>query len=112
MMTAVGQKADFSGTKRSGNTPAVLTQRATPKIRFLSTAPWGCGDNSAGGCVGFAFTARKSGCSRNMWPRAAWVDFPEANPQGEQSGSERVKAVLPVAHCSRNSLVAIKSAFP
>jgi hypothetical protein len=59
MMTAVGQKADFSGAKRSGNTPAVLTQRATPKIRFLSTAPWGCGDNSAGGCVGFAFTARK-----------------------------------------------------
>jgi hypothetical protein len=75
MMTAVGQKADFctapcsrkavpslrdhpfgmllrvpsqgldSGAKRSGNTPAVLPQRATPKFSFLTIAPWGCGDN-------------------------------------------------------------------
>jgi hypothetical protein len=45
MMTAVGQKADFSGAKRSGNTPAVLPQRATPKISLVSTALWGCGGN-------------------------------------------------------------------
>jgi hypothetical protein len=44
-MTAVGQKADFSGAKRSGNTPAVLPQRATPKISILSAAPWGCSGN-------------------------------------------------------------------
>jgi len=40
MLAAVGQKVDFSGVKRSGNTPAVLPQRATPKIPFLSTALW------------------------------------------------------------------------
>jgi len=45
MMTAVGQKVDFSGAKRSGNTLAVLPQRATPKISLLTTAPWGCGGN-------------------------------------------------------------------
>jgi hypothetical protein len=72
MMTAVGKNADFSGAKRSGNTvpwerlgrfadrqtrqgepswservntPALLPQRAMPKIRFLTTAPRGCGDN-------------------------------------------------------------------
>jgi len=58
-MTAVGQKVDFSGVKRSGNTLVVLPQRATQKISLLTTARWGCGDNRAGGCVGFTLTARK-----------------------------------------------------
>jgi hypothetical protein len=64
MMTAVGQKADFSGAKSSGN-----------------TMPW-----------------KRLGRFADRQTR-----------QGEPSGS---KAVLPVAHSSRNSLVAIKSAFP
>jgi len=67
MMTAVGQKADFSGAKSSGN-----------------TMPW-----------------KRLGRFADRQTR-----------QGEPSWSERVKAVLPLAHSSRNSLVAIKSAFP
>jgi len=38
MMTAVGQKVDFSGVKSSGNPLAVLPQQATQKISLLSTA--------------------------------------------------------------------------
>ena len=48
----------FPGAKRSGNTHAVLSQRATPENFQILTAPCGCGDNGTGGCVGFALTAR------------------------------------------------------
>gem|GEM_PF-1386169 len=85
MMTAVGQKADFSGAKRSGNTPAVLPQRATPKINLLSTAPWGCGGNRPEAALALRLQPAR-GCAR--------------------------KAALPAVHSYRNSLVAIKSALP
>jgi len=58
MMAAEEYFGFFPGAKRSGNTPAVLPQQATPENAQILTAPRGCGDNGAGGCVGFAFTAR------------------------------------------------------
>ena len=54
MMAAEEHLNVFPGAKRSGNTPAVLPQRATPENAQMLTAPRGCGDNGAGGCVGFA----------------------------------------------------------
>ena len=58
MMAAEEYLDVFPGAKRRGNTHAVLSQRATPENFQILTAPRGCGDNGAGGCVGFALTAR------------------------------------------------------
>ena len=58
MMAAEEYLTFFQGVKRSGNTPVVLPQRATPENGQILTAPRGCGDNGAGGRVGFALTAR------------------------------------------------------
>ena len=58
MMAAEEYLDVFPGAKRSGNTHAVLSQRATPENIQILTAPRGCGDNGAGGRVGFALTAR------------------------------------------------------
>jgi len=85
MMTAEDQLIVFQGVKRRDNTPVVLSERATMKSRQLVTAPRGCGDNRAGGCVGFVLTARKG---------------------------MRARSRLASARSYRNSLYAIKSAFP
>ena len=76
MMTAVEQKSDFSGAKRSGNTLAVLSKRATQKIKLLLTARKGCRDNRAGGCVGFAITARKGMLTRSRLAFGPWLARP------------------------------------
>ena len=65
----------FQGAKRRGNTPAVLPQRATPENIQILTAPRGCGDNRAGGCVGFALTARKGMRARSRL--ACGLFFPQ-----------------------------------
>ena len=53
MMTAVNYLTVFQGAKRSGNTLAVLPKRATQENQSNWYSPKGCGDNGAGGCVGF-----------------------------------------------------------
>jgi len=59
MMSAEEYLDVFPGTKRSGNTHAVLPKRATQEnIQILTQPQRGCGDNGVGGCVGFALTAR------------------------------------------------------
>ena len=55
----------FQGVKRRGNTRVVLPQRATPENGQILTAPEGCEDNGAGGCVGFVLTARMGMRARN-----------------------------------------------
>ena len=79
MMSAEEYLDVFPGTKRSGNTHAVLPKRATQEnIQILTQPQRGCGDNGVGGCVGFALTARMGMLARS---RLACGPFFPQRPQ-------------------------------
>ncbi len=132
MMTAEDQWNVFQGVKRRGNTLAVLSERATPKKIPLVTAPRGCEDTysqpqgvlgllteSEGDCVGFAVLAPpllrirygSPPCNDFIGPgtRALHEPITPLAPYGAARSSQSY-LLLEVSY--RNSLTAIKSAFP
>ena len=101
MMAAEEYLGVFQGVKHRVNTSAVLPKRATPEHRVsgdtmkpakqskgrgrretarqnaqILTAPQGCEDNGAGGCVGFVLTDRMAMRARNRLACGPWLARP------------------------------------